>query len=92
MRAVALGVGVALLAGAAASLVFGAGPAAFPLAVWGVLVIVGVAFERWRYKRAQPTAGAGFEPTAERFIDPGSGRPIQVYADPRTGERRYVEG
>ena len=31
-----------------------------------------------------------FQPTAETFVDPTSGRAMRVLVDPRTGERRYV--
>jgi hypothetical protein len=31
-----------------------------------------------------------FQPTDEVFLDHRSGRVMRVYADPRTGERRYV--
>ena len=32
----------------------------------------------------------GWQQTDERFIDPESGQPVQVFYNPRTGERRYV--
>ena len=91
LRGAGLLIGGVLLAAALIVAMVGAAPAAPALVFWGVIVLVGVAFKRWRYKPAVPVAGPGFEPTAERFIDPCSGRPVQVFADPKTGERRYVQ-
>ncbi|MBS0373330.1 MAG: hypothetical protein JSR73_02020 [Proteobacteria bacterium] len=54
----------------------------------GVVVLVGVAIERWRY-RTTPRPGADWQPTGERFVDPESGRSVDVFYDPKTGERRY---
>lgn len=66
--------------------------------------LVGVFFERMRYRseaaeRSREDAGAGggephapqhpFRPTEERFVDPTTGRLMRVYLDPSTGERRY---
>jgi hypothetical protein len=65
------------------------GPGAYALGV-GVLVLLGTVFERWRYRASDPRPGAGWEPTGERFEDPQSGKTMQVFYDPRSGERRYV--
>ncbi len=74
----------------AASCVF---PAAGLLGVWAVVLLVGLAIERWRYKKlgAAPP-GPGWEKTDERFVDPETGRLVTVYFHPATGERRYIEG
>lgn len=57
----------------------------------GVLLIVGLAIERWRYK---PLLRTGPDPrwkdTGERFVDPGSGQLTAVYFDPQHGERHYI--
>jgi hypothetical protein len=58
--------------------------------VGGFVLLIGVVFERWRYKPVEAAPGAGFSPTAERFLDPTSGEPVQVWTNPATGERRYV--
>ena len=55
----------------------------------GALIVLGTAFERWRY-RPDTSAGAHWEPTGERFEDPQTGKTVAVLYDPRTGERRYV--
>ncbi|GAB2575643.1 hypothetical protein ISP15_12900 [Dyella jejuensis] len=57
----------------------------------GLLLVVGLAIERWRYK---PLLRSGPDPrwkdTGERFVDPGSGRLTAVYFDAELGERHYV--
>jgi hypothetical protein len=75
------------------------------LFVPGVVIIAAVILERTRYRslHAERTgdghgAGGGepaapeprFRPTEERFVDPTTGVPMQVWTDPATGERRYV--
>ncbi|HVO45319.1 MAG TPA: hypothetical protein VMT29_03195 [Steroidobacteraceae bacterium] len=61
----------------------------FPLLISGILFIVGVVFERWRYQKNHP-AGAQWESTGERFVDPTTGQSVEVLYDPRSGERRYA--
>lgn len=65
------------------------GPGAYALGL-GVLIVIGTAFERWRYRPNAARPGAGWEPTGERFEDPQSGKTLRVFYDPRSGERRYV--
>jgi hypothetical protein len=61
------------------------------LIVGGLLLVVGLAIERWRYK---PLLRSGPDPrwkdTGERFVDPGSGELTAVYFDPQRGERHYL--
>ena len=94
MRSALLGVGLAMLAGAVALLRAGCAALGWRLAVFGVVLISpAVLVERWRYKRlggAHP--GSGWIATAERFVDPESGKLVTVYYRPATGERRYVAG
>lgn len=56
----------------------------------GGLIVLGIVFERWRYRSNGARPGAGWEPTGERFEDPHTGKTMQVFYDPRSGERRYV--
>ena len=56
----------------------------------GALIVLGTAFERWRYRPNKARPGAGWEPTGERFEDPQTGQTMQVFYDSRSGERRYV--
>ena len=79
---------VLLLGGVVASM---AGCPGIAPAVLGAVLILGLLAERYVYKpiRTEPP-GVGWERTAERFIDPPSGRSVTVYFNPRSGERRYV--
>ncbi len=89
---------VAVLAGlfAAGALLFAALcvlPAAGLLGGWAVVLLLGLAIERWRYKRLGATPpGPGWQKTDERFVDPETGRLVTVYFHPATGERRYIAG
>lgn len=66
-------------------------PAAAVLAFWALLLLVGLAIERWRYKQVAPRApGPDWQRTDERFVDPETGKLVTVYFHPATGERRYV--
>ncbi len=68
------------------------GPAGLGWLVGGVVLLIGTVFERVRYKRLATRApDARFERTPERFRDPSSGEVVNVYADPKTGERVYVK-
>ncbi len=63
--------------------------AALELGVFGALVLIGTFFEgRYRSHRA---TGSGWETTAERFVDPTSGKLVEVRYNPQTGERAYVD-
>ena len=65
------------------------GPGIYALGV-GVVTLLGTAFERWRYRPSDSGASATWEPTSERFVDPQTGKTVQVFYNPRSGERRYV--
>ncbi len=67
-----------------------------PLFAWPLMsgiVLLGTLFERVGYGRAHASrpAGRGWQETAERFVDPESGRVVSVWFDPANGERRYVD-
>ena len=55
----------------------------------GVLIVIGTVFER-RYRANEGRPGPGWELTGERFVDPQTGKNVQVFYHPQTGERRYV--
>lgn len=61
----------------------------FPPLIWGGVLCVAVLLERWRYRGQAGREGALWEATDERFIDPETGKLMQVYYQPQTGERRY---
>jgi hypothetical protein len=66
-------------------------PGIYALAL-GVVITLGTLFERWRYRQTdRQLPDAGWKATGERFVDPSSGKNIEVFYDPSSGERRYVE-
>ena len=68
-----------------------AGPAALGWVFGAGLLLAGTVFERVRYKRLATAAPESrFRRTAERFFDTETGAPVTVWADPATGERKYV--
>ncbi len=83
--------GGALAATAVLLALLGCLAAAFWLAVWAAVLIVGLLIERWRYKPlAGPPPGPDWQATGERFVDPETGKIVTVYFHPTTGERRYI--
>jgi len=61
------------------------------LLIFGFVVVLGVVFERRRYKPILETSpGPGWVPTAERFVDEATGAVVVVHYNPRTGQRAYV--
>ena len=85
--------GLAALVAGLAFLVSG-GP--LPVVIWllglGLVLTLGVAYERVHYKSlAARRPGAGWERTEERFIDPATGKQVTVYFRAADGERMYVE-
>lgn len=88
LRAVVVAIGVACLIGAL-YLARIAWFAALELSILGILILAGTFFEKhYRDRRA---GGAGFERTHERFVDPTTGKLVDVRYDPSTGERAYVD-
>jgi len=68
-----------------------AGPS-IVFAIWGMVLVVGLVIERFRYKRlASGSPGPGWERSAERFVDEETGKMVTVYTRPETGERLYVK-
>jgi hypothetical protein len=61
------------------------------LLVGGAVILIGTLFERWRYHNRNASAEGDWQVTGERFVDPESGREMEVLYDPNTGERRYRE-
>jgi hypothetical protein len=60
-----------------------------PVLIWGVVLFLGTVFERWRYRSNASHLDDGWAATDERFVDPESGKLMQVYYQASTGERRY---
>jgi hypothetical protein len=89
LRAVVLVLGALAFTGGVLLTARGArGPGIYLICI-GVAIILGTAFERWRYRSEAP-AGARWERTAERFEDPATGETMAVEYDRASGERRYV--
>lgn len=91
LRAIVLVVAVVALG-------FGAWLVTFDLAGWPALVfpsllLVGILFERVHYtgnaKAGEPDKN--WAPTQERFLDEATGRPVTVWFNATTGERKYVD-
>lgn len=104
IRLLAAAIASLLLLGGLVALAAGAASAGLWAVALGSAGLIGVAFERTRYRseaaertRQDPGAGGGepaaptppFRPTDERFVDPTTGREMRVYVNPSTGERRY---
>ena len=87
-----IGISGILLAAAAWLSIIGCTLAtAFWVAIPGLVLVFGLLVERWRYKpltSCQP--GPDWLATDERFVDPETRKPVTVYYQPSTGERRYV--
>ena len=76
------GVAIAVTCHSAAGL----GPAGF-----GAVMLLAILFERRGYKRiVEDRPGPDWQPTGERFLDPNTDVPVEVYFQPATGKRVYV--
>lgn len=57
----------------------------------GLVIVIGLAIERWRYKTPQrQPIDPRWQDTSERFVDPETGAVTAVYFDPDSAERHYV--
>jgi hypothetical protein len=67
-------------------------PNGWPMLATALLFAFGCLYER-RYHagRSGLAPAARFRPSGERFVDPETGRVTAVWADPATGERRYLD-
>ncbi|HEY5336797.1 MAG TPA: hypothetical protein VIJ85_01220 [Rhizomicrobium sp.] len=91
LHSLTLALGVIALVGGLVSLAIGIFPPAFVFLSWGILIVAGTVFERYRYKPIAAAAPHGrWVKTTERFIDEQTGKPVTVYLDPESGERQYV--
>jgi len=78
------GIGAALLL---AGVTF---PGIQALVIGGVIVIAILFERRYRNDARRPPEGR-WQPTGERFTDPTTGKDVEVFYDPQSGERRYEE-
>ena len=61
------------------------------LAINGLIIASAILLERSSYRSKADTKQGKWQPTGERFNDPTSGKMIEVYYNPQTGERDYRE-
>jgi hypothetical protein len=84
---IALGVGLLVTAIWVAFIQRAPWPVALECLIFGVLILIGTLLEgHYRSRRA---AGAGWQKTGERFLDPTTGTLTDVRYDPQTGLRSY---
>jgi len=67
--------------------------AGWPMLVFPILLLIGIVFERVHYtgnaRANEPDKD--WAPTSERFLDEATGRPVTVWFNATTGERKYVD-
>jgi len=61
------------------------------LAVNGFILVSAVLLERKGYRPRVDQTQGHWQPTGERFVDPTTGRLMEVFYNPTTGERDYRE-
>lgn len=61
------------------------------LAVNGFVLVSTVLLERKRYRTGVDRTQGEWQPTGERFVDPTTGRLMEVFYNAATGERDYRE-
>ncbi len=61
------------------------------LAINGLIITGGILLERSSYRSKADTTQGKWQSTGERFNDPTSGKIVEVYYNPQTGERDYRE-
>ncbi|WP_157216060.1 hypothetical protein [Flavisphingomonas formosensis] len=86
---------VAAISVAAVLLAFVAILCAMGSPLYGLLIMLAavtllLVYERRRYKPLADRPPSGWRPTGERFVDPETNQPVEVWNDPVTGERSYV--
>jgi len=65
---------------------------AIPALILGCLIVVtAIAEPVYGKLTGRPPLSGTWRPTGERFIDPATGKPVEVWSEPKTGERRYVD-
>ena len=91
LRGAVLAVGILMLLAGVATAGLGVPGVPLWLLIAGGTITAGTLLERVIYKpllRERP--GSGWVKTAERFIDPDTGQPVDVFYNPTSGERQYV--
>jgi len=89
LRKVLLVLGVAGLLAAGICVFVQAYTAALYFFIQGAALTAGILLERWRYVHSVNRSKGHWQTTGERFMDPISGKLMEVYFNPATGERDY---
>jgi hypothetical protein len=91
LRRALLWVGVVMLFAGVVALVYNPASPAWALIIPGGLLTLAILLERVFYKPLQSKPPGGeWVRTTERFVDPDSGKTVDVFHNPSTGERQYV--
>ena len=92
LRKAVLAFGVLLLLGSAWAFLSGLElGAVLGLLIFGLVLTLGVIYDRYRYKPIRDQKpGGDWRDTGERFMDTETGKRVAVYMEPATGERIYV--
>lgn len=91
LRQILLALGVLMLVTAAVCATLGVYVFLPHLLLFGLLLTLGIGYERWRYKAVtEKRADPRWQRTGERFVDPETGQLTEVWFDPRDGERHYL--
>jgi hypothetical protein len=61
------------------------------LAANGLILLSAIFLERTRYHAQLDRTQGNWQPTGERFVDPTTGRFMEVFYNAATGERDYTE-
>lgn len=61
------------------------------LALDGLILVGAILLERKRYRARVDRTRGSWQSTGERFVDPATGRFMEVFYNPTTGERDYRE-
>lgn len=89
LRSALLMVSIVMIAGGVATGF--SGRHAWAVIVWGIILLVSLLLERWRYRPLSNSGTSDEIRTGERFIDPDTGATMEVVYDTKTGRRWYVE-
>jgi len=69
----------------------GVGYGGIQILIVGAIFVLGTLCERWRYNNKNVASNSDWQVTGERFVDPATGKVMEVLYDPGSGERRYQE-
>ncbi|MGH8292030.1 MAG: hypothetical protein ACRESA_01000 [Gammaproteobacteria bacterium] len=89
LRRFVIALGVAGLVAAIVCLLLRLYVPAIYLFIEGGILIIAVLFEPWRYLPKVNRNKGHWQATGERFVDPTSGKLVEVFYNPETGERDY---